>query len=478
MKAPKSKQPYSSRQALKGGGYSLAVTAVVLAIVVAVNLFVSILPTSATKYDISASKLYSVTSNTKAVVNNLQQDVTIYWVVQADQEDSVIENLLGKYESLSPHIHVVKKNPDVFPTFAQQYTDERVYNNSLIVESGDRSRYISYNDIYVVDGSLYSYSYTTSFDGEGAITSAIDYVVTEDLPRLYVLQGHGEGELPATFADAVEKENIEVEGLSLLTVDEIPEDADCIAIYAPQSDITQEEAEMLISYAENGGKLLVMAGPLRDESLDNLNSVLTHYGVEVTQGIVIESDRNHYAFGYPYVLMPDMVSSGITDSLLEARYYPIFPIAQGLDTTNCGTDVTELLTTSSFSFSKIAGFQLDNYEKEEGDIDGPFTVGLSITTAGEGQIVWFSASDFLDDMYNAYSSGANVDLTMNALSSLMGEREAMAIRSKSLNYNYLTISSATSSTLKTMMIGVFPMTYLCVGIFVILMKRRSQNEAV
>lgn len=475
----KQKKPVvSSLQALKGGSYSLAVTAVVLAIVIVVNVFVSILPTSLTKFDISSSKLYSITSNTKAVVNNLQQDVTIYWIVQADQEDDVIENLLGKYESLSSRIDVVKKNPDVFPTFAEQYTDEQVPNNSLIVESGDRSRYISYNDIYLVDANMYSYSYTTSFDGEGVITSAIDYVVTEDLPRLYMLEGHGEGELPATFADAIEKENIEVDYLSLLNVDEIPEDADCIAIYAPQSDITEEEAEMLLDYADNGGKLLVMAGPVKDASLDNLYSVLAHYGVTAAEGIVIEGDRSHYAFGYPYVLMPDMASSDITDSLIDARYYPIFPIAQGLDIRSSGADVTELLSTSSFSFSKIAGFALDNYEKEDGDIDGPFTVGLSIATEGEGQIVWFSASDFLNDMYNAYSSGANVDLAMNALSSLIGEREAIAIRSKSLNYNYLTISASTSSTLKVLMIGVFPLTYLCIGIFVIAKKRRTQNEAV
>lgn len=218
---------------MKGGSYSLAVTAIVLAILIVVNIFVSVMPANLTKLDISSSKLYSITSNTKAVVNNLQQDVTIYWVVQADKEDSVIENLLAKYDSPSDHIDVVKKNPDVFPTFTEQYTEEQVPNNSLIVESGERSRYISYDDIYLVDTNMYSYSYNTSFDGEGAITSAIDYVVTEDLPKMYVLEGHGEQDLPATFADSVEKENIEVSSLSLLTVDEIPEDADCIAMYAP-----------------------------------------------------------------------------------------------------------------------------------------------------------------------------------------------------------------------------------------------------
>ena len=464
--------------AMKGGAYSLALTAIVLAILVVANIFVSAMPTPRTKFDISASTLYSITSNTKVVVNNLQQDVTIYWVVQADAEDAIIENLLGKYDGLSSHIEVVKKNPDVFPTFAQQYTDAEVPNNSLIVESGDRYRYISYDELYETELDYYSYTYVTSgFDGEGAITSAIDYVVTEDLPQLYVLEGHGEADLPTTFADSIEKENIEVTSISLLTVDTIPEEADAVMIYAPQSDISEAEKTMLADYTANGGKLLVMAGPVDGVTLTNLNSLLADYGVEMAEGIVIEGSRDHYISGYPYSLMPDMVSHTITDSLIEERYYPIFPIAQGMiigDTAN-GT-VTELMTTSTLAFSKTAGFALDTYDMEEGDVEGPFSVALAIETAGAGQIVWFSASDFLDDMYNTYSSGANVDLAMNAISSLMGEREALAIRSKSLNYNYLTISEDTSAILKTLMIGVFPLAYLGVGICVMMGKRGKQNE--
>ena len=470
-------RPASGKQALRGGTYSLAVTAVVLAILIAVNVFVSVLPASATKLDISASKLYSITSNTKAVVNNLTQDVTLYWVVQADKEDSVIENLLSKYDSLSDHIQVEKKNPDVYPTFAAQYTDETVPNNSVIVVSGDRSRYISYNDIYVQTSDMYAYSYTTSFDGEGAITSAIDYVVTKTLPRMYVLEGHGETELPASFADAVEKENVQTQSLSLLTEDSVPEDAACVTIYAPQSDISQEEAEMLRSYTEKGGKLLVIAGPVKGAELTNLYSLLTDYGVEPVEGIVVESDREHYAFGYPYVLMPDMQSDNITQSLMDSRYHPIFPVSRGLQVTD-SSSVTTLLTTSDTAFSKTAGYSLTTYDKETGDTDGPFALAVSIATDGGGQIVWFSASDFLSDMYNAYSSGANVNLAMNALSSLMGEREAMAIRSKSLNYNYLTISDSVSSVLKVLLIGVFPLLYLAVGVIAVVEKRRMQHETV
>lgn len=466
-----------NQQARKGGTYTLAITAVVLAILIAVNIFAASLPTTLTRLDISSSKLYSITSNTKAVVNNLTQDVTIYWIVQADEEDSILENLLDKYESLSSHIQVIKKNPDVFPAFTEAYTDEDVPNNSLIVESGERYRYVDYNDIYETEFDYYSYTYTVSgFDGEGAITSAIDYVVTEDLPTLFLLEGHGETDLPATFTESLEKENVQVEPLSLLTVDEVPEYGDGILIYAPQSDISPEEAQMLSDYAGSGGKLLVIAGPVEGDDLSNLHSLLEAYTVEFAEGVVIEGSRDHYAFGYPYILMPDLESGEITDPLGEKNYYAIVPLAQGMDLSAADSNVTSLLTTSGSAYSKVAGFQLTTYDMEDGDIAGPFSLAVSVETAGEGQIVWFSASDFLDDMYNAYSSGANVDLVMNAVSALLGEQGAMAIRSKSLNYNYLTINESTASTLKALMIGVLPLTCLAVGLVIIAENRRKQNE--
>lgn len=472
----KEEQPDRNRTAFRGGTYALSITAVVLAILVVLNVLVSELPSSLTKLDISATKLYSITSNTKVVVNALEEDVTIYWIVQSGEEDDVIENLLSKYESLSDHIKVVKKNPDVYPTFAEQYTNETVQNNSLVVECGDRSRFIGYDDIYIQEADIYSYTYSTSFDGEGAITSAIDYVVTDDLPQLYVLEGHGEQELPQNFKEQIEKENIETNTLSLLTVDEVPEDADAILIYESSSDLSEEEIDMLYEYAEDGGKLLVIAGPTEDGILENLYSLLENYDVETCEGIVVEGNRDRYTM-QPYVLLPEMSSHEIMDSLIEENYYPNMPISQGMIINDESGAVTPLLTTSSESFSKIAGYDLTTYEKEDGDVDGPFAVALSIDCSNEGQIVWFSSAAFLDDMYNALSSGSNSDLAMNELSSLIGESEAMAIRSKSLNYNYLSITDSTASLLKTLMIGVFPLTYLGVGVFVILKRRREQNEA-
>ena len=464
--------------ALKGGSYSLVLTGIVLAILITVNVLASVLPSTWTQLDISSAKLYSITSNTKAVVNALEKDVTIYWVVQSDKEDDIIENLLAKYESLSEHIKVVKKNPDVYPTFAQQYTSETVLNNSLIVECGDSSRYISYEDIYLTEADMASYSYTTSFDGEGAITSAIDYVVSEDHPKLYMTEGHGEAEVSAVFAEQIEKQNIETVTFTLLNSDTIPEDADVVLIHAPTSDISKEEKDMLAEYTKNGGKLMVMAGPAEDGVLTNLYSLLGDYGVKAEEGIVAEGDRNYYAFRQPYILLPDMAEHEITNPLIEGNYYAIMPIAQGLTVTDTTGSVTQLLTTSETAYSKAAGYAIEAYEKEEGDVDGPFATAVAVDCGSGGRMVWFASSNFLDDMYNAYSSGANLDLGMNALSFMIGEREAVAIRSKSLNYSYLTINESAASYLKVMMIGVFPLAFLGYGVYVIVSRRRRQNETV
>ena len=463
--------------AFQGGAYSLAVTAVVLAILVVVNILASVLPPAATKLDISAAKLYSITSNTKTVVNSLDKDVTIYWIVQADQENKIIENLLSKYDSLSEHIKIIKKNPDAHPTFAAKYTDKEIKNNSLVVECDDRSRYISFDDIYVANVDYTTYTATYSFDGEGAVTSAIDYVVSQGHPKVYVLEGHGEAAFSPIFSNQMEKDNIERKTFSLLNQDAIPKDADCILIHVPSTDISQEEKDLLAKYVSSGGKLMVMAGPTKDGTLKNLYSLLSDYGISASDGVVVEGSRDHYAFQMPYIMLPNLQSHKITDSLLDGKYRVIAPIAQGLTvgSTNGGS-VKKLLTTSDDAFSKTAGYNIETYEKESGDVDGPFALAVSVEAKNGGSIIWISSSKFLDEQFNAFSSGANLNFTMNALASLLGDREAVSIRSKPLNYNYLTINDSTASLIKTVMIGILPLAFAAMGIAVVVDRRKKRNE--
>lgn len=90
----------------------------------------------------------------------------------------------------------------------------------------------------------------------------------------------------------------------------------------------------------------------------------------------------------------------------------LLPVAQGLtvsDTLADGLTVTKLLTTSDSAFSKLDGYDMKNYDKADGDIAGPFALGLAIDKALENgletKIVWFSSGALLDETASITVSG-------------------------------------------------------------------------
>ena len=484
------KKPKFSLQKLKDsfktrsfrvGGYSVAATAIVIAIAVAVNLFAGALPAGLTQFDTTANQLFTVSDQTEKLVSALDEDITIYWVVRSGYEEPYVGTLLDQYKALSDKIKVVKKDPDVTPNFTEKYTDSFT-ENSIIVESGDRSRYVDYNDIFVLDYESYYYYGETNwtFCGESEVTSAIDYVVSEDLPKVYTLTGHGEADLPATFATAVEKENIETEDLSLLTAENVPDDADCVLIYAPQSDISADEKTKLETYLGNGGRMILITDPPQDGALTNLEALMAGYGVTAEEGIVVEGNQNYYIWGTPYYLLPELETHTITSPLIDGGYYVLLPIAQGLTVSGELPDnvyVSELLTTSSSAFSKTAGYDMTTYEKEDGDINGPFALAVAISEELDdgiySDIIWVSSTALLDEQTNEMVSGGNQDFFLNMLSYLCDSGDSgITIHTKSLSSAYLTMDSGTASLLMVVMLGMIPVAYLSVGIVIWYRRKR------
>jgi len=464
----------------KIGGYSITITAIVLAILIVLNLIIGLLPGTITHLDISSSKLYSVSSNTKVVVNSLEKDVVIYRICQAGEDDEIITRLIDKYKALSSHITVVEKNPDVYPTFAQQYTSGDIYNNDLIVECGDKYRYISYTDIYQVASSSYNYSsnYDVSFDGEGQITAAIKYVSSDEVPQIYLLTGHDEIALSDSLKNEIQKENYEINEISLLTTDELPLDAAFVMINGPQRDISEKEKEILKDYTQAGGKLLILAGPAADEEFTNLYALASEYNLTINDGIVIEEDRSSYALGMPYVLLPSIEDTDVTAPLLEETKYILTPIASGISRSDDSSymKTTALLSTSDQSFSKAAGYKLSTYEFEEGDIYGPFVIAALVddnSGSKNGKVIWISSSYLLDEDYVSMSAGANTDFALNCMSELSGAEESISIRSKSLNNEYLTISESQANLLKIITLAFIPLVFIAMGVVELISRRKA-----
>lgn len=465
-------------RAFRVGGYSVAATLLVLAIAIAVNVLFSALPSRLTQLDTTANQLYSLSEQTQNLVAGLEDEVTVYWIVQSGNEDSRVELLLEQYAALSHQLTVEKVDPDVHPTFLRQYELSGVYNNSLLVALGDRYRYVSYYDIYQYDYTTYE----TGFAGEGSLTSAIDYVTSDDLPKLYLLTGHGESELSATFSDGVEGQNIQTESLSLLSLESVPEDADAILINDPQRDLSEDEVEKLRSYLEEGGSLVLLTSPLAEgERLANLYALLEQdYGVSAADGMVMEGDSNHTYYGYPYYLLPNLLSHTITSPLISAGYYVLLPTAHGLTVagqTPEGASVSQLLTTSDSAYSKPDVYSAATLDREEGDVDGPFALGVAITDEIDddttSRVVWFSSSYLVDDTTNLMISGGNQDLFLNALGWALDQEDSVSIHAKSLSYDYLTINSATASMLAVVVVGVIPLACLGVGIYLWIRRKRG-----
>ena len=249
-----------NKKYLKNGSYSVVISAIFIVIVLVINMIVGSLPTKYTEVDVSSEKLYSISDDTKEFLKKLDKDITIYQVVQSGSEDETIKKLLEKYEEESDHIKVEQKDPVVNPKFTSDYTSDDVDANSLIVVCGDRSKVVNYSSIYEssIDYNTYQ-STTTGFDGEGQIDSAISYVTSEDLPVLYTLDGHGEKELDSTLQEDIQKANIDIKSLNLITEEKVPDDTACLLINAPTSDISESEKDAIIDYLENGGKAMIFS---------------------------------------------------------------------------------------------------------------------------------------------------------------------------------------------------------------------------
>lgn len=184
------------KKSLKNGSYSMGITAIVIAVLVVINLIVGQIPEKYTQVDVSTQKLYTISDTTVKYLKDMNTDVTIYHIVQSGKEDSVLEKMLTRYEEESKHIKVEKKDPVLYPNFTSQYTSDDVADNSLIVVAGEKSKVISYSDLYETEMDYTTYqTNTTGFDGEGQIDSAISYVTSENLPVIYTLEGHEELEL-------------------------------------------------------------------------------------------------------------------------------------------------------------------------------------------------------------------------------------------------------------------------------------------
>lgn len=463
-----------SAKKIRRGVFNSSFVVIGLAIVVAVNVFANELPEKAKSVDLTSQNLYTLTDESVNLVKNLKQDVTLYVLSSEKSADDTVARTLSNYEDVSSHIKVEYIDPAVSPNFYASYTDTAPSDGSIIVVCGNTSKVVSSSDLYQYDIDYSTYTQTKSaYDGEGQLTSAISYVTSEDLPKVYTITGHGETALDDTFKSALEKMNISVEDLTLLQEEAIPEDAAAVIINGPTSDFSADDATKISTYLAGGGKLIVTTAYNKTEDTPNFDGILSAYDIQVTNGLVMDSDSSHY-YQYPFYLLPDVASATQTSKVSN---YVFMPYAQALTNAGVHTDTitwTDLLTTSDNAYVKTDISNITTFEKKSGDQSGKFTLAANVTDSKSGADITVVASvlAFSNDA-DSIVSGQNLALFKGIASTFASSDSAVSIDAKPYTYTTLSVNQSVAIMSETLLVMVLPVALIVIGIVIWYRRRRA-----
>lgn len=460
------------------GAYSGIATAVAIAAAVGINLIAGALPSDCTSVDVTANKLYGITEQTKALVKGLTQDVSIYVYAAQENADGVLAQTLDRYQELSDHIRVSYIDPLQDPNFTKKYTADEPSRNSVIVETDKRSKVIDYYDFYEtqMDYSTYSQS-VTGYDGEGQLTSAISYCISDDMPKIYFITGHNEYTFDNGFLTVVEKENLDYETISLIEHDTIPEDAKCVIIHAPENDFSQDDADKVIAYLNNGGMVILTTEYVHDPQ-PNYERILSEFGMTLQRGMIAENDAAGY-YQTPFYLLPNIETAGETSGITGAHSYVMSPFAQGVtvpENSVEGMTYTKLLTTSGKAVLKSGEKQVATYEKEDGDLEGPFCVGVKAQKeldSGTGTLYVFTSAQMFTDYYDSAVAGNNKQLFSNIMGTIAGNESGIAVPVKSYTLETLVVSAKTTYLYRAVFMVLVPLGLLASGLAIWMVRRKK-----
>lgn len=333
--APKSKKLFN-KNALKHGGLSVALTAIVLVVAIGVNLLFGFLGERFNlAIDISLQNANTLSEENIEFLKSIDKDVEIiiccaeddykngstfeYYVGEEygiyDQTGSYFNQtltLLGLYEKYSDKITITFADPydPSFEEISKKYEATPPGYGDIIVEAfhtGEvntvRNAMISFDDMYYVteDSSYASYGYTTYYISgnklETELTSAIYKATSAETKQALILGGHCSPTSATQYAEFLKLNNFDVETKSG-SFDSISSDYDVVIIDNPTEDFFAEEIEAIDEWLYNGGlrgKGLIYFPALVSSETPNLDAFLEDWGVLYGDGVLYETADGYHA---------------------------------------------------------------------------------------------------------------------------------------------------------------------------------------
>ena len=481
-----------NKQVFKNAGFSLAVTAIVIAIVIFANVLVSAVPTQYTQFDMTKNSLYTATSKeTKDSLAALDYDLTIYYICGSGREDLTVKSFVDNYASLSDRIAVKRIDPLQYPNFSEQYgvAAENLYDNTVIMVNESLQNANGEPLYYVINGGKHSsatettglsefyqwdvdmntyystgqvYYYTSEFKGEQRMATAVNYVTNTVWPQCYVLTGHGEPDITEMYTGI---SNDVIRFQTLILGDKVPDDCDAIIICSPSQDISAAEAQALIDYLNRGGDIIFMLEHT-DKEMTNLSKVFDAYGFSVTfDEYIRETNAGRLPqASAPYIFAPYHVSDAVFELFKRNNLYAInmnaMPIVENASHRS-SVIFTELLYTDTGVLTRFSD------DTEDGEA-AHYVTGAHISEAFddvEANIYVFTGR-FYDQLYNYL-------IISDVLKNTCSVTSVVDIPGVDMSYDQLVMLESESRPWKIIVQFVVPLTILAAGIIVFVVRRRK-----
>ncbi len=463
---------------LRYGGYASLITFAVIVAVIIINL---LLAQAEVQVDLTDNNVYTLSDQTREILDELDEDVTIYVLARRNEEPVQIMEALDRYAQASPRVRVETVDADRNPGFVAQYDPEGegLGNGSIVVATEDNYRTISLYDLYSIDNRNPQQPVIMGLNVERRVTNALVYVATGRTPIIYQTIGRGEAQVEqiGDLGADLEAENYEVRSINLIQAPQVPDDAAVLFMFGPRSDISEGEAEKISDFLEQGGRAIFMIDVLLDE-MPVLNSLLSAYGLGIGYGVVIEGNQNFHT-GNQFQLVPNLADTDITAPLVEARSPIMMQFGRPveiLDQKPRGVTIDPLVVTSSDSYLRTS-LQNQDPERQPGEAAGPFilaagAVETEFATGDEiSRIVLIGNARFIGPILPYGYIPGNRDFLLNSIGWLQNQQETLSIRAKTTMQFPMQLTGIQVLIFGGLFVVIIPLGILIAGLVVWLRRR-------
>ena len=277
--------------------------------------------------DYSFNSIATHSDTTKELLRDLPHDVHIYALFRKGYEDAPLLELLDRYAAENHRITWEQVDPAMNPELVRRFSGvlEAPEESGLIISCEDTGRWRLLGPEDYVNYGFDMEAGEISYDGltyERSISRAIYYVTRDRVPRVVIMQGHGErdADVLATFENLLTLNHYEVTYRDLSDPEYTPDPQDLLVFFSPQKDLTESEYQKAETFADLGGSFLFTIDSFVDmEKMPNYTRLLQVYGFQCLNELVY-ADKNATDTYYEDVrwLLPDMLPTDITKGLILA----------------------------------------------------------------------------------------------------------------------------------------------------------------